>query len=109
MALVLLKEAKPTRCAGALALEGLARHPGCHVGLSSGRRKAGALADLGDGTPACPCLWGRARRFCGWFIAFLLSVVARVFVDHDAREGLCLPEPSAPLRGPVLARCGDEP
>ena len=33
---------------GALALEGLARHPGCHVGLRLGGRQAVAFADLGD-------------------------------------------------------------
>src|SRR3954454_23142702 len=48
MAVVLFEGDKPARCAGALVLEGLARHPGCHVGLRLGWRKAVALPDLGD-------------------------------------------------------------
>src|SRR3954451_5071468 len=48
IALVLFEGDKPASCAGALVLEGLARHPGCHVGLRLGGRKAVALADLGD-------------------------------------------------------------
>src|SRR3954462_10527838 len=48
MALVLFEGDKPARCAGALVLEALARHPGCHVGLRLGWRQAVALADLGD-------------------------------------------------------------
>src|SRR3954452_3654051 len=48
IALVLFEGDKPARCAGALVLEGLACHPGCHVGLRLGWRQAVALADLGD-------------------------------------------------------------
>src|SRR3954447_15552613 len=48
MVLVLFEGDKPARCAGALVLEGLARYPGCHVGLRLGGRQAVALADLGD-------------------------------------------------------------
>src|SRR3954451_14436847 len=48
MALVLFEWSRLVSGTGALALEGLARHPGCHVGLRLGWREAVALADLGD-------------------------------------------------------------
>jgi hypothetical protein len=48
IAIVLFEGDKPVSGTGALALEGLAHHPGCHVGLRLGGRQAVALADLGD-------------------------------------------------------------
>src|SRR4029453_7100631 len=48
MALVLFEWSRLVSGTGALVLEGLARHPGCHVSLRLGGRQAVALADLGD-------------------------------------------------------------
>src|SRR3954453_9507528 len=48
MALVLFGWSRLASGTGALPLEGLARHPGCHVGLRLRGRQAVALADLGD-------------------------------------------------------------
>src|SRR3954471_19666410 len=54
MALVLFEWSRLASGTGALVLEGLARHPGRHVGLRLGGRQAVALADLGDGNYSPP-------------------------------------------------------